>query len=152
MISEFVQIALAALVLVLGASAEELLPKFFGVGFPVLLASVPFVSVHRGRPAALAFAAAAGATEEALSGLPPMSGVSFFLALAVLSRRSGFSGTLATLAFPVYQVWLSIWLVGIGGGVFGRILLAFPIGFLTMLAVGVAVNWLCRKAAVDEQG
>ena len=150
MISEFVQIALA--VLVLGASAEELLPKFFGVGFPVLLASVPFLSAHRGRPAAFAFAAAAGAMEEVLSGLPPMAGVSFFLALAVLSRRSGFSGALATLAFPVYQIWLSIWFVGIGGGVFGRILLAFPIGFLTMLAVGVAINWLCRKAAVDEQG
>ena len=152
MISEFVQIALAVLVLVLGASAEELLPKFFGVGFPVLLASVPFLSAHRGRPAAFAFAAAAGAMEEVLSGLPPMAGVSFFLALAVLSRRSGFSGALATLAFPVYQIWLSIWFVGIGGGVFGRILLAFPIGFLTMLAVGVAINWLCRKAAVDEQG
>ena len=152
MTSDFVQIALAALVLVLGASAEEMLPKFFGVGFPVLLASVPFLAVHRGRPAALAFAAAAGAMEEALSGLPPMAGVSFFLALAVLSRGSGLSGTLATLAYPVYQVWLSVWLVGIGGGVFGRVLLAFPIGFLTMLAVGAAVNWLCRKAAVDEQG
>ena len=33
-----------------------------------------------------------------------------------------------------------------------RLLLAVPIGFLTMAAVGLAVNWLCRKAAVDEQG
>ena len=140
------------IVLVAGAALEEMLPKFLGVGFPVLLASVPFLAVHRGKSAALAFAAAAGATEEALSGLPPMAGVSFFLALAVLSRRSGFSGTLATLAYPVYQVWLSVWLAGIGGGVFGRILLAFPVGFLTMLAAGAAVNWLCRKAAVDEQG
>ena len=152
MISEFVQIALAALVLVLGASAEELLPKFFGVGFPVLLASVPFLALHRGRAWVLAFAAAAGAMEESLSGLPPMAGVTFFLALAVLARRSGLSGTLAALAFPVYQIWLSVWLVGIGGGVFGRVLLAFPVGLLTMFAVGAAINGLCRKAAVDEQG
>ena len=152
MISDFVQIALSAIVLVLGASAEELLPKFFGVGFPVLLASVPFMALRRSKPEALAFAAAAGALEEALSGLPPLAGVSFFLSLAILARFSGLSGTLAALAFPVYQVWLSVWLVGIGGGVFGRVLLAFPVGFLTMLAVGAAVNWLCRKAAVDEQG
>ena len=151
-ISDFVQIALAALVLVLGAAAEELLPKFVGVGFPVLLAAVPFMSVRRGRPEALCFAAAAGAMEEAVSGLPPMAGVSFFLALAFISHGSALTWTLAALAFPVYQVWLSVWLVGIGGGVFGRVLLSFPIGFLTMLAVGAAVGALRRKAAVDEQG
>ena len=151
-ISDFVQIALAALVLVLGAAAEELLPKFIGVGFPVLLACVPFMSVRRGRMEALGFAAAAGAMEEALSGLPPMAGVSFFMALAFISRRFWLSGAVAALAFPVYQVWLSVWLVGIGGGVFGRVLLSFPVGFMTMLGVGAAVGALRRKAAVDEQG
>ena len=151
-ISDVVQIVLAALVLVLGASAEELLPKLFGVGFPVLLASVPFMALHRTRLEALAFAVAAGAMEEALSGLPPMSGASFFLVVAVLSRRFALSGILAALAYPVYQIWLAVWLVGIGGGIYGRLLLSFPIGFLTMFAVGTAVNWLCRKAAVDEQG
>ena len=151
-ISEAVQIVLATLVLVLGASAEELLPKFCGVGFPVLLAAVPFMAVRRTRLEALAFAVAAGAMEEALSALPPVSGVSFFLAVAVLSRHFGFSGALLALVYPLYQVWLSVWLVGIGRGVFMRLLLAGPIGFLTMAAVGLAVNWLCRKAAVDEQG
>ena len=42
MIREAVQIVLATLVLVLGASAEEMLPKFCGVGFPVLLAANSF--------------------------------------------------------------------------------------------------------------
>lgn len=152
MISEFVQIAFAALVLVLGASAEELLPKFFGVGFPILLSAVSFMAVRRSQPEALAFALSAGAMEEALSGLPPMSGVSFFLALAVLTRHFESPRALAFLAYPVYQVWLAVWLTGIGGGIFGRLFLAVPIGFVTMSAVGAAVNWLCRKAAVDEEG
>ena len=151
-ISEAVQIVLTTLVLVLGASAEELLPKFCSVGFPVLLASVPFMAIRRTRLEALAFAAVAGAMEEALSSLPPVSGVSFFLAVAILARHFGFSGALLALAYPLYQIWLSVWLVGIGHGVFVRLLLAVPIGFLTMTAVGLAVNWLCRKAAVDEQG
>ena len=152
MISEIVQIVLVTILLVLGASVEELLPKFCGVGFPVLLASVPFMAVRRTRLEAFAFAAAAGAMEEALSSLPPVSGVSFFMALAVLSRHFGYSGALLALVYPLYQVWLSVWLVGIGSGVFMRILLSVPIGFLTMAVVGLAVNWLCRKAAVDEQG
>ena len=151
-ISEFTRLALTVLVLVLGAAAEELLPKFLGVGFPVLLVTVPLLAPRCTRTEGLAFAAAAGALEEALSSLPPMSGVSFFLALAALVRRFGLPGVLSGFAHPVYQVWLSVWCVRIGGGVFGRILLAFPIGFLTAAAVGAAINWLCRKAAVDEQG
>ena len=90
--------------------------------------------------------------EEALSSLPPMSGVSFFLAVFVLVRHIGFSGVLAGLVYPFYQVWLSIWFVNIGGGVFERFLMALPIGFLTAIAVGATINWLCRKAAFDEQG
>lgn len=152
MISETVQIVLATLVLVLGASAEELLPKFCGVGFPVLLMAVPFMAVRRTRLWALAFAAAAGAMEEALSALPPISGVSFFLVVAILSWHFGFSRALQSLVYPLYQIWLSVWLVGIGQGVFIRLLLSVPIGLLTMAVVGLVVNWLCRKAAIDEQG
>ena len=111
-----------------------------------------FMAVRRTKLEALAFAAAAGAMEEALSSLPPVSGVSFFLMVAALSRHFGFSGTLLVLVYPLYQVWLYVWLIGIGRGVFMRLLLAVPIGFLTMTAVGLTVNWLCRKAAADEQG
>ena len=152
MISEFLRFALAALVLVLGGATEDLIPKAFGVGAPVLLASVPFMVARCNRMEALAFAVAAGAMEEALSSLPPMAGVGFFLAVALVVRRVGLVWPLAMLVYPVYQVWLAVWLVGIGGGVFSRILVSLPIGFLTVLAVGVALKWLCRKAAVDEQG
>lgn len=150
-IRDVVQIALAVLVIVTGASAEELLPKFLGVGFPVLLAAVPVLAVRFGRVEGMAFAVAAGAMEEALSFVPPMAVVSFFLAVAVLARCRLLPGVLTALAYPVYQAWLSIWLVGIGGGVFQRMFLSLPIGLLTMFAVGQAVEWLCRKAAVNEQ-
>ena len=152
MIGEFTRLVLTVFVLVLGAAAEELLPKFFGVGFPVLLAAVSPLLVRCTRAEGLAFAAAAGAMEEALSSLPPMSGVSFFLAVAVLARRCGFPGLVSGLAYPIYQIWLSVWFASIGGGVFGRVLLAFPIGFLTAVAVQAAMDWLCRKAALNEQG
>ena len=152
MINDLVRFALAALVIVSGAAAEDLLPKVFGVGFPVLLASVPFMAGRFGRLEGMAFAVAAGAMEEALSCLPPMAGVSFFLALALLVRQIGLVWSLAMLFYPVYQVWLAVWLAGIGGEVFGRILISIPVGALTALAVGAAVNALCRKAAVDEQG
>ena len=74
----------AVLALVLGAGCEELLPKFFGVGFPVLLMVVVFLSVRFGLLLAVMLAIAAGATEDALSALTPMTSVSFFLIVAVL--------------------------------------------------------------------
>ena len=149
---DVIHIALAALVLVFGGTAEDLLPKVLGVGFPVLLASVPVLVARFGRLEGLAYAVAAGAMEEALSSVPPMSGVSFFLAVAVLVRHVGPGWVPALVSYPVYQIWLAVWLVGIGGGVFGRILVAIPVGAVTALAVGAAVNGLCRKAAIDEQG
>ena len=151
MVSELTRLAAVVLVLVLGASAEELLPKCAGVGFPVLLAAVFPMALRCTRAEGLAFAVAAGAMEEALSSLPPMSGVSFFLAVALLSRHCGFPGLLAGVVYPAYQIWLSVWFVSIGGRVFWRLLLAIPIGLATALAVNAAVNWLCRKAAFDEQ-
>ena len=149
-IRDLVQIALTVLVIVLGASAEELLPKVFGVGFPVLLAAVPVMVARCGKIEGLAFAVAAGAMEEALSFIPPMAGVSYFLAVAVVARYAGAPRALRALAYPAYQIWLSIWLVGIGGGIFQRLFLSFPIGLLTMFAIGRAVDWLCGKAALDE--
>ena len=137
--------------LVLGASAEELLPKFLGVGFPVLLALVGAFSVRRDAPAAALFALAAGAVEDALSSLPPMTSASAFLILAVFVRRSGLPQLAAVFAYPCYQAWLEIWTGGLGGGVFGRMLLSLPVGFLTAWTVGFLSETLSRKAAVDER-
>ena len=152
MIGSVVQIVLCVLVLVSGAALEELLPRVFGVGVPVLLMSVAFLSVRRAGPSALAFAVVAGAVEDALSALPPMTGVSYFLAVALLLSRLGSAWFVPAGAHAGYQVWLSVWVVRIGGDVFGRVLLAGPIGLVTAYVVDRALIWLSGKAVADERG
>ena len=151
MINSIVQIVFAVMALVLGAALEELLPKFFGVGVPILLTVVLFMSVRRTGSFALVFAVAAGALEDALSSLPPMTSVSYFLAVALLARFPGRSGALMAVAYPLYQIWLAVWFPGIGGGVFARVLLSCPVGFATAWAVDLALTWFSRKAAADER-
>ena len=152
MIGSVVQIVLCVLVLVSGATLEELLPKVFGVGVPALLMSVAFISVRWAGPFALAFAVVAGAVEDALSALPPMTSVSYFLLVAFLLHRLGSAWFVPMAAYAGYQVWLSIWVASIGGDVFGRVLLAGPIGLVTAYAVDRALTWLSGKAVADERG
>ena len=151
MIGRVVQFVLYVLVLVSGAALEEILPRVFGVGVPVLLMSVAFLAVRRAGPSALAFAVVAGAVEDALSALPPMTSVSYFLAAALLLRRLGSAWFVPAVAYAGYQVWLSVWVISIGGDVFKRVLLACPVGLATAFAVEAALAWLCRKAAADER-
>ena len=150
MIGRIVQFVLYVLVLVPGAAFEELLPRVFGVGVPVLLMSVLSLSVRQAGPSVLAFAVVAGAVEDALSALPPMTSVSYFLVLALLLRRLGSAWFVPALAYAGYQVWLSVWVTSIGADVFKRVLLACPVGLVTAFAVEVTLVWLCRKAA-DER-
>jgi hypothetical protein len=56
------------------------------------------------------------------------------------------------VVYPLYQIWLAVWLPGIGGGVFARVLLSCPVGFATAYAVDWTLTWFSRKAAVDERG
>ena len=151
MIGSLVQIVLAILVLVSGAALEEMLPRVFGVGVPVLLSSVLFLSVRQAGSSALTFAVVAGAVEDALSALPPMTSVSYFLAAALLLRRFGSAWFAPAAAYAGYQVWLSVWVAHIGGDVFKRVLLACPVALLAALAVNAALSWLSRKAAADER-
>ena len=151
MIGNVVQFVLAVLVLVSGAALEEMLPRVFGTGVPVLLAAVLFLSARQSGPSALAFAVVAGAVEDALSALPPMTSVSYFLAAALLLRRFGSAWFVPAVAYVGYQVWLSVWVVRIGGDIFNRVLLACPVGMVTAFAVHVALAWLYRKAAADER-
>ena len=151
MIGRVVQFVLCALVLVSGAAFEEVLPKVFGVGVPVLLMSVAFLSVRWTGPSALAFAVVAGAVEDVLSALPPMTSVSYFLATALFLRHLGLAWFVPVAVFAGYQIWLSVWVVSIGGDVFKRVLLACPVGLATAFTVEVALVWLCRKAAADER-
>lgn len=140
----------AVLALILGAGCEELLPKVLGVGFPILLMAVVFLSVRFGLPLVVLLAIAAGATEDAVSALTPMTSVSFFLIVAVLVHRFGLPRLTAVLVFPCYQLWLSVWMGGLN--VFTRILVAIPLGGLTALVVSSAFAHAIGKAAIDERG
>ena len=145
-------LVLSILVLVLGAGVETLMPKFLGVGFPVLMSAVQFAAVRRPVATVVLFALAAGAMEDALSSLPAATSASYFLGLAALVRWSGMPRAAALFSYPVYQLWVFIWTGSSGGGVFGHVLLALPVGIATALAVELVLGWAGRKAAVDEEG
>lgn len=152
MASDFVQFALAVIALVAGAALEELAPKTLGVGFPFLLMASQFFAARRGALAMAAFAIAAGAAEDSVSMLPAMTSVSYFLALAVLTRFAGHPREIALLGYPGYQLWLHLWVSDIKGGIFSRLLVSLPTGFATAFAVWAALSWMERKAAADAQG
>ena len=145
-------LAFSLVVLCAGAGAEELLPKILGVGFPVLLASTQVFAVRCPLAAAMLFALAAGGIEDSLSSLPPMTSASFFLLSMAFARRADLPHAAAFLTYPAYQVWLSAWTGGVGGGVFGRILVALPVGAVTAFAVGWTIRMAERRAALGEQG
>ena len=151
MISSLVQFVFVIVALVLGAALEELRPEVLGVGVPVLMSAAVFMALHRSEVQGLSFAVLAGAVEDTLSALPPMTSVSYYLAAALLARLLGRTGILMALAYPLYQIWLAVWLPGIGGGVFARVLLSCPVGFATAWAVDLALTWFSRKAAADER-
>ena len=111
--NDVLQLMFGSLALVLGAGCEELLPKVFGVGFPILLMIVVFLSVRFGLLLTVFLAIAAGALEDAVSSLTPMTSVSAFLIVAVLVRRFGLPYLAAMLVFPCYQLWLSVWMGGL---------------------------------------
>ena len=150
--SSVAQFAFALLTLFLGASAEEMLPKFLGVGFPMLLVAVQFFAFRRSLLVAVLFAVAAGGIEDAISSLPAMTSISYFLVVVALSRLSGMPTTTTLLTYPMYQIWLLLWVSSLGGGIFNRILLALPMGMVTAIVVVVAMGWTERKAAIDEEG
>ena len=150
--NNFLVLAFSLVVLCLGASAEELLPKLLGVGFPFLLASVQVVAVRGSLAAVMMFAVAAGGIEDALSSLPPMTSVSFFLIAMAFARRADLPLAASLLTYPAYQVWLSAWTGGLGGGVFGRILVSLPVGMVTAIAVWWVIRIAERRAALAEQG
>ena len=69
MASNVVVFVLSFVVLVLGASAETLLPKMLGVGFPVLMTAVQFMAVRRPAVAMVLFAIAAVAAPGVMCGV-----------------------------------------------------------------------------------
>ena len=128
------------LALVLGAGAEELLPRVWGVGAPLLLTLAVVTAPRLGLVTAGLVAVAAGAVEDAVSALAPLTSVSFFLLAAAVVRRTGVTRPVALLAYPCYQLWLSVWTPGLN--VFTRALVALPAGVLTAEAFALVLAWM----------
>lgn len=152
MSSSVVRLIFALLTFLLGAAAEELLPKMLSVGFPVLLASTIYFAPRKSIALPVLFALAAGGAEDSLSSLPYFTSASYFLLAAAVIHLTGLPYVLAPLVFPVYQLWLCLWAPDLSGSVFTRFLAAFPIGIITIAAVAYILEHAARKAAIDEEG
>jgi len=148
--SEFLQFAYYALALVLGGAAEELLPKYLGVGFPVLMALSASAAIRKPVVVMVLVALAAGAFEDSLSSLPQMTSPCFFLAVAVVAWRTRLAKAVLILAYPLYQVWLKLVVPGFAGLLGVRTLVAVPIAVFMAYVVFCALTWIERKAAIDE--
>jgi hypothetical protein len=146
---DFVQLAFALIVLVLGGALEDMLPHFLGVGFPVLLMSALFVAPRRSAVSAVLFAIAAGGCEDALSGLPFAASVSFFAIAALVSRTTRFAYVAMAFVHPLYEAWLWLWRGAADVGVFARMAVAVPAGLVTAPLVAAVLCWIEARAAVE---
>lgn len=138
--------------LVFGAAAEDLLPKIFGLGFPILLASTVFFAPRRSIIIPVLFALAAGGAEDSLSALPYLTSASYFIFVAALIHLTGLTYVFAPFVYPVYVLWLCLWTPDFGGSVFMRFLVAFPIGVVTISVMAALLNRIAQRAALDEEG
>lgn len=148
--SEVVQFAFVLLVLVVSASAEELLPSFCGVGFPLLLALAMVMAMRTKVLPGVMTAIAAGAFEDALSSLPPMTSVCFFVIAALLARKEYFPRPFLPLLFPLFELWAGLCILGPKDDVFVRMLVSFPLGLAATGGQFLALTWGARRAGVDE--
>ena len=147
----FVHLAFALLALVVCGAAEELLPKFSGVGIPLLLAVSQLVAARWHTAEAVLFALAAGALEDSLSTLPMMTSASFFLLVSLPVRWTGFPAVATIVSYPVYHLWLAIWAPLSDGETWWRALVAVPVACVSAYAMSAVFEWAQRKAAVGEQ-
>lgn len=145
-----VRFVLALLTLCLGASIEEMLPKFCNVGFPVLLSVLPLIALRSPVILPILFSLMAGTIEDALSALPLLTSSSFYLLVIVFIRWIRFPFLSAFFAFPLYQIWLCVWVQGVQGNLFSRLLVAFPLGALTMGFVTFVLWGVERSVGADE--
>ena len=153
--SEIVQLVFALIALVVGGALEEMLPKVYGVGAPVLMTAAAFFASRRPLVAALAFALAAGAMEDWLSaGAPGVCGsLALFFVMAYAVRRTQAVPALAVaLAYPCCQVlfFFGDFFVGRGGEVCLRFLAAIPVGAATAAATCAFLAFMERRAAIGE--
>lgn len=147
----FVHLAFALIALVACGAAEELLPKFSGAGFPLLLAVSQLVASRWRMAETVLFALAAGAVEDSISTLPMMTSASFFLLVSLPVRWLKFPAVATMLTYPIYHLWLAIWSPMHDGGCWSRVLVSMPIACVTAYASAALFAWAERKAAVGEQ-
>ena len=148
--NDLIKLLLSMLSIVLLAALEEMLPKVLGVGFPLLLALTVLIAPRSTITSALLIAVASGAFEDSLSSLPFATSMIFFALAAIISRKALFPYGVLFMAYPMYQLWLTLWVPSIGGAIFGRIMNAGIIGFFAMLIIERLLIWLERRLLPDE--
>ena len=120
---EVVQFVFILVAIVIAAAAEELLPSFFGIGFPVLLSVVMIIASRVNVLPGVMSAVAAGAFEDALSSLA---------------------------VFPAYAVWTSMCKAGPIGDALVSLMLSLPLGAVAFVIVLLVLTWAGGKAGFDE--
>ncbi|MBO5642877.1 MAG: hypothetical protein J6S51_02585 [Kiritimatiellae bacterium] len=148
--SDFTVFFFSFFTLTAAAALEDLLPRFCGVVPPLVMASSIIFSSRKffSWSVTLLFAAAAGAIEDSLCAFPPATSASFFVLASFVVRRLRLSMTLATLAFPLYIVWLWMWaLVPSSVGLIGFFVFSI-LGFVTNFALEKIIGFAAKKAGV----
>lgn len=148
--SDTVRYVLALIALVVASALEELFPKVLSVGFPFLMGATVYYAVRAPSILCMLFALAAGGAEDSLSSLPFLTGPSFFILIAALIRITQLPYVVAPLAFPIFQLWLNIWIPDLDGSIFIRGLLALPLGAASIGAAAYLLDRSERRAAADE--
>ena len=148
--SNIVQIAIALWTIVFASAFEEMLPKIAGVGFPLLMMSSVYFASKREMGRFFAFAVVAGAAEDAICSLPFATSIAFFVMIAAFIAVTGMVASCCFFAYPLYQIWLGMWLPDMNGAIFNRFLLSIPVGALTAGAAWLVLGWIDKRGAVDE--
>lgn len=139
------------LAIVFGGALEELCPRVNDVGCPVLLAVTVFLAWRESALFGLTVALAAGALEEALSGAPPATAISFFVLGAFAVRKLELPMAGAVFAYPAYVSWMALMCLGQERGAFGRLFVSVPLGLVTMAATCACLQFVRRKAGLDAR-
>ena len=140
------------LALIIGATFEELLPKPFNTGWPILLSIVQYTTCRRSIVFSLLFAISAGAFEDALGNMPFLTSIGYFALVVVVMKWVDMPRGLIVLTFPVYQLWLWLWLGERIANLPLRLWWSLPVGLITAVLVTLVLDIVNKKAAADEQG
>ena len=134
--------------IIIGGALEEFGPRIGGVGCPVLLAVTAFFARRESVPFGLAVAMAAGAVEEALAGAESATAITFFMLAAVAVKELKLPLAASALIYPFYIGWMALMCLGQEGGVFGRAVIAIPLGLVTMTVIDLAMRLVSGKAGL----